>query len=277
MRAKKSLGQNFLTSKVVAEDIIEAANLSAQDTVLEIGPGKGFLTEELLKKAGEVIVVEKDDRLIEYLQGKFKEEIQRGKLTIIHGDILNLELKDYELKAGNFSIIANIPYYITGQLLRLFLESNIQPKKMVLMVQKEVAERIVTSDKKESILSISIKAYGVPHYIKKVSAKHFSPQPKVDSAILLIDKISKDLFFNDESRDSVIEEEKKFFEIVKTGFAYKRKMLLNNLNKNKNVRGSTLDRVEDIKKAFEYCNISLKTRAEKLTVKQWVCLVKHLQ
>ncbi len=258
MRAKKSLGQNFLTSKVVAEDIIKAANLSAQDIVLEIGPGKGFLTEELLKKADEVIVVEKDDRFIEYLQKKFAKEVGERKLTIVHGDILNLNLKDYELEAGNYKIIANIPYYITGQILRLFLESDIQPKKMVLMVQKEVAERIVVSDGKESILSVSIKAYGVPHYIKKIPAKYFSPQPKVDSAILLIDDIQKNLFKNKE-------EEKKFFEIVKTGFAHKRKMLLNNLNK-----------YRDMKKVFEYCNISSKTRAEKLSVEQWACLAKHI-
>lgn len=268
MRAKKSLGQNFLTSKAVTEDIIKAANLSVKDMVLEIGPGRGFLTEELLKDAGVVVVVEKDDRLVEYLKGKFTKETKEGRLIIIHGDILSFNLKDCGLEAGNYKIIANIPYYITGQILRLFLESDVQPEKMVLMVQKEVAERIVASDGKESILSISIKAYGKPHYIKKVSAKHFSPQPKVDSAILLIDNISKDLFinFNEGSRASIIEKQERFFEIVKTGFAHKRKMLLNNLSDYK-----------DMREAFKNCNIPAKTRAEKLTMEQWVCLKRNIK
>jgi len=259
MRAKKSLGQNFLTSKAIVEYIIKAAELSVQDTVLEVGPGQGFLTEELLKKTGKVIAVEKDDRLIEYLQKKFAKEVTEKKLTIIHGDILDINLKDYGIEAGNYKIIANIPYYITGQILRLFLESNTQPEKMVLMVQKEVAERIVTKDNKESILSISIKAYGVPHYIKKVSAEYFSPQPKVDSAILLIDNIQKNLFKNKEK-------EKKFFEIVKIGFAHKRKVLLNNLNEYKNAQ-----------EVFEQYGISLKIRAEELSVQQWVCLIEKLE
>ena len=167
MRAKKSLGQNFLTSKAVARDIIEAASLSTQDTVLEIGPGKGFLTEELLKKAGRVIAIEKDNRLIEHLQEKFAEEVENKKLVIVHGDVLDFNIAQCELKSKKYTLVANIPYYITGQILRMFLESDLQPQKMILMVQKEVAQRIVARDNKESILSISVKAYGAPRYVKR--------------------------------------------------------------------------------------------------------------
>jgi len=256
MRAKKSLGQNFLTSKEIAEDIIKTANLSKNDTVLEIGPGQGFLTEELLKKAGVVIAVEKDDLLVQYLEKKFREEIKTGKLILTHEDILGFNPSGYKLIASGYKIIANIPYYLTGQILRMFLEADAQPKKMVLTVQKEVAERIVASDGKESILSISVKAYGTPYYIKKVPAHLFSPQPKVDSAILSIDNISKRVFKNKK-------QERQFFETVKKGFAHKRKLLKNNL--------------ECRNDALMQCNIEENARAEKLSREEWGCLAEKLQ
>jgi len=270
MRAKKSLGQNFLTSKTVVRDIIGAAELSIQDTVLEIGPGKGFLTEDLLKKAGRVIVVEKDDRLIEFLEGKFLKEIKEKKLVLIHGDILSLindnslfsVLRDNKPHNSEYKIVANIPYYITGQILRLFLESDTQPEKMVLMVQKEVAKRIVARDEKESILSISVKAYGFSKLIKKVPARYFSPKPKVDSAILLIKDISKDLFKNKM-------EEKKLFELVTSGFSQKRKKLINNLSANYGKQ-----KMEEL---FGACNIEPNIRAENLSVDNWVCLNNNLK
>jgi len=259
MRAKKSLGQNFLTSKTTAKDIIEAAGISMKDTVLEIGPGKGFLTEELLDKSDEVIVMPKDAQLVEYLKKKFEEEIHEEKLKIIHGDILTFNPIKHGIKDKGYIIVANIPYYITGQILRLFLGSDTQPSKMTLMVQKEVAKRIVARDGKESILSISVKIYGIPKYIKKVPAKYFKPQPKVDSAILLIDSISKNLFKDKES-------ESNFFKVLKAGFAHKRKILINNLKK----YGNTAD-------VFDKCDIPPKTRAEELSVKDWLCISQKLK
>jgi 16S rRNA (adenine1518-N6/adenine1519-N6)-dimethyltransferase len=259
VRARKSLGQNFLTSKAITRDIIEASGISVKDTVLEIGPGKGFLTKELLKKAGKVIAIEKDRRLIEHLQEKFAEEVSNKKLVVIHGDILDFSAEQlkHTLKSKRYTLVANIPYYITGQILRMFLESDMQPQKMVLMVQKEVAQRVVARDGKESILSISVKAYGTPRYVKKVPARYFSPQPKVDSAILLIDKISKKLFKNKKA-------EGEFFELMKMGFAHKRKTLSNNLKSYRNT-----------KEAFKNCEIPQKIRAEKLTLKDWLCLIKY--
>lgn len=261
MRARKSLGQNFLTSKAIARYIVSISSASTQDTILEIGPGKGFLTEELLKKAGKVVVVEKDARLVEYLQEKFAEEVSSKKLEIIYGDILNFDLKEFNnnLPYTNYILVANIPYYITGQILRMFLGSNYQPQKMVLMVQKEVAKRIVASDNKESMLSISVKAYGTPHYSKKVPARYFKPQPKVDSAILLIDGISKKIFKNKK-------EEIAFFKLLKTGFSHKRKTLVNNLSLHDNSLKILLD-----------CDIQEKIRAEKLSLDDWMCILKHLK
>ncbi len=261
MRAKKSLGQNFLTSKAILGDIIKASDLSSEDTVLEIGPGKGFLTEELLKNSRKILAIEKDGRLIELLEEKFKEEIDSKKLILIHGDVLDFQPQKHGLSDLNYKLIANIPYYLTGQIFRLFLESSIQPSKMILMVQKEVSDRIVARDGKESILSMSVKAYGTPRYIKKVPARYFSPKPKVDSAVILIDNISKDTFKNKN-------EEQDFFELMKTGFSHKRKTLLNNL--------SDVYEKQQATEALNNCDISLKERAEKLNVKNWMCLLNTL-
>ena len=143
------MGQNFLKSDKIAQEIVEAGAVCIDDIVLEVGPGKGILTAELLKKAKKVIAVEKDEQLAEFLKEKFAEEINNGKLEIISGDILKFNPSDYQLFAGGYKIIANIPYYITSYFLRTFLECDDQPSLMVLMVQKEVAERIV-GDKSEA-------------------------------------------------------------------------------------------------------------------------------
>ena len=188
MRPKKSLGQNFLTSQSVVDKIVETANLNPKDVVLEVGPGKGVLTQALLEKAGKVIAVEKDDALIYLLKEKFAQEIKEEKLVLVRGDILKFDFEERGLKKSNYKIVANIPYYITGEFLRSVLSSDIQPSQMVLLVQKEVAERIARS-KKESILSLSIKVYGEPKYIQIVKAGSFNPAPKVDSAILSIENL----------------------------------------------------------------------------------------
>lgn len=241
-------------------DIIGAASLSLSDVVVEIGPGKGVLTEALLKNAGRVIAVEKDDRLIDYLKEKFSSEIRSGKLNLVHGDILEFNLAPYTLYPIPYVLVANIPYYITGLIMRKFLEGEIPPTKIVLMVQKEVAERIVVRDKKESILSISVKIFGRPKLVKKISASCFSPRPKVDSAILLIENISSP--FKNPA------EKKKFFEILKKGFSHKRKLLLGNLSK--------LLPKEKIVETFKKCDINEKSRAENLGVKEWRCLSDNL-
>lgn len=256
IQAKKSLGQNFLNSKTVARDIVRAASLTSEDTVLEIGPGKGFLTSELLASGARVIAIEKDDRMIPLLSEKFAEEIKQKKFVLVHGDIMEeIEKKSFSLPA-NFKLVANIPYYLTGQIIRMFLEAKNKPSQMVLMVQKEVATRIVARDKKESILSIAVKVYGTPKLIKKVPARYFTPAPKVDSAVLSIENISGKNFGSKK-------EEEKFFEIVRTGFSHKRKVLSGNL---KELFGDqTHDRLAS-------AGIKEGVRAENLTLEDWVSL-----
>jgi 16S rRNA (adenine1518-N6/adenine1519-N6)-dimethyltransferase len=262
MKAKKSLGQNFLHSKKILGDITGAADIQSDDTILEVGPGKGALTQGLLASARRVVAVEKDDRMIPELEEKFAEEIMEGKLEIIHGDILEFKNESADLASREYKIVANIPYYITGTFLRKFLTAENPPSRMVLMLQKEVARRIVASDKKESLLSISVKAYGKPRYIKTVPARYFSPAPKVDSAILLIDEISKKFF-----RDNKIAEEK-FFEILRAGFAHKRKYLISNLKDTAPLRGAV-----SLQEKFIKCGIPEKARAEDLSLEDWKCLI----
>jgi len=266
IQAKKSLGQNFLKSKVALSAMVKAGEINASDTVLEIGPGQGVLTEKLLETGAKVIAVEKDDRLIEFLNEKFANEVKSGKFKLIHGDILELDLHSLSLTASSYKLIANIPYYITGLIFRKFLSGDIQPEKLVIMVQKEIADRIIARDNKESLLSLSVKVYGKPIKIMKVEKEHFSPKPKVDSAILLVDAINKDFF------KEITEE--KFFEVIKAGFAHKRKVLIANLKDtfNKN----NLNKEKSLAEIFKNAKIPEKSRAEDLKLEDWLALIRQL-
>ncbi|MDB5254113.1 MAG: hypothetical protein JWL80_179 [Parcubacteria group bacterium] len=260
MYAKKSLGQHFLTSEGAVDALLSAGEVQKTDTILEVGPGKGVLTKKLLKTGAKVISVEKDDNLIEILSEMFKKELKTGQFILIHEDILEFNPMDANLETGKFKIIANIPYYITGQFIRLYLESDIQPERMVLMLQKEVAERIVAKNEKESILSISVKVYGEPRYVQMVRAGSFSPAPKVDSAILSIEHISKSFFPH-------ISEEK-FFELLREGFKSKRKKLSSNL--------SNIVPKENVQKAFLELGMDENTRAEDIKTEDWKKLASLL-
>ena len=258
VRAKKALGQNFLKSQQALVDIIRAGEVNEKDTVLEIGPGKGALTERLLAHAGKVVAIEKDTELFTFLSEKFADEIKNKKFILLNDDVLEFDEAKFFAKE-KYKLIANIPYNITGAILKKFLSSDVQPNKMVLLVQKEVAERIVARNGKESILSMSVKAYGTPKYIAKVPARYFSPAPKVDSAIIAIQDISK-------SRFASREEENNFFSVLKAGFAHKRKMLAGNL----------ADIGIKAEELFPACGIDMKARAEDITLDAWMRLAKGI-
>lgn len=260
--AKKSLGQNFLKSQKAIRQIAGGAGDLTGKKVLEIGPGMGYLTEELLKtSAQKITLIELDDRLIPVLQEKFSQEILDGRVEIIHFDILKIKLEDFGFKKGEYILIANIPYYITGAIMKNIIGGNIYPEKAVVLVQKEVAKRIIANDKKESILSIAIKSIGSPKIIDIVPAGSFVPAPRVDSAILLIDKISKETF------DENPENEERFFKTLHAGFAHKRKLLKSNLKD-----GKIFKNTEEAEAALVKADIKKDARPEILTVKQWKAL-----
>lgn len=257
---KKSLGQNFLKSKKFVGDMARVAEISKKDTILEIGPGKGILTARLLESAGKVVVVEKDSRLIPELKKRFETEVEEGRIQIVEEDALEINISNLGLKNLNYKIVANIPYYISGAFLEKFLSNDIQPQTVVVMLQKEVAKRIVATDGKESLLSISVKAYGTPKYISTVKRTNFSPAPKVDSSILKISNISRKNF------EKIRETE--FFEIVKAGFSHKRKRLAGNL-----VNLADKNKIEGILTAGK---LDINVRAEDLELKDWLFLATRM-
>ncbi len=281
---KKSLGQNFLRDERVLDKIISAGELSSEDNVLEIGPGEGALTKKLLAKAGRVIAVEKDSRLkdtdsaLQKLNEINKRQASAGQesgvlpdnLTIYFEDILDINLpkvlKENNFDKNGYKVIANIPYYITGKIIRLLFEQEIKPKLIVLLVQKEVAERICALKGRESILSLSVKYFAQSEIVDYVSREVFEPVPKVDSAILKIRpfKLSEKSYLEDENL------ERDFFRLVKIGFSSPRKVLINNLK-----NGLQLDR-SSLEQIFKKLQLNPTIRAEKLTLQQWLKLTEEI-
>ncbi|HRY82510.1 MAG TPA: 16S rRNA (adenine(1518)-N(6)/adenine(1519)-N(6))-dimethyltransferase RsmA [Candidatus Moranbacteria bacterium] len=291
MQPKKSLGQNFLRDKNVLEKIIASADLKSDDFVIEIGPGEGVLTEELAKHAGKVLAVEIDKTLADKLKEKYKNN---KKIEILNDDILKINLPEIlrhsersEAKSKNlldnitsnnnrkilrlrpstdfaqdddinYKLIANIPYYITSPIIQLFLETKYPPSVMILMVQKEVAQRICANPGQMSILAVSVQYYSKPELLFYVDKKSFYPVPEVDSAVIKISGIR-----NYESGIMNQEETKKFFRIVKAGFSAKRKMLLNNLSSSLHLEKKQVE--EKLKKV----GISPASRAQELSMEDW--------
>ena len=261
------LGQHFLMHPRIAERIVQVAGVSTEDTVLEIGPGKGMLTRALLRRALAVIAIEADQNLFEKLKIDFAEEIQNGQLELMYGDIRTYSLSKPIGQNKEYKVVANIPYYVTGEILRKFLSAEQQPSSMTLLVQKEVAERIARSNPdakrsgprpkrrgKESILSLSVKAYGTPHYEFTVPRGAFVPAPKVDSAVLSIRDISRSRF-----QDGATE--KRFFELVRAGFAHKRKLLASNLKE------------AGLELPVSSLQSLASSRAEDLSLADWLALI----
>lgn len=257
IKAKKSLGQNFLKDDDVLNRIIESAGLDMGDNVIEIGPGQAALTEKLIKVCKKVVAIEIDDRLIEPLHTKL---VGNENVEILHGDILQINLpkliEDNSWQEEGYKVVANIPYYITAPIIRLLLETKYPAKEIILMVQKEVAERIVAKAGKMSILAVSVQYYAEAEYLFTVPKTAFDPMPKVDSAII---KITRNLKIDTDNK----EETKKFFRNVKAGFSAKRKTLANNLS-----NSFQLDKKETEDKLVSL-GFSANVRAQELTVADW--------
>ena len=271
---KKSLGQNFLVDDSYLDEIVAAADLTEADTVLEIGPGLGTLTRVLGDRAGRVVAVELDDRLITVARGAgvITELITvlrtgfatRDNITIVHGDILELDPPAL-LAAANearadvaYKVVANLPYYITSPVLRHLLEATPPAQRIVVMVQQEVAARICAAPGDLSILAVSVQFYAVPSIVCSVPARAFYPRPKVDSAVLRLDVRPQPYFPEADPT--------RFFAIVRAGFGQKRKQLLNSLS-----GGLGLDKAQ-IRAALETAGIDPRRRAQTLSLDEWGAL-----
>lgn len=253
MKPKKGLGQNFLMHASTAERIVKAAALPHSSRVLEIGPGKGLLTRALLSAGHSVTAIETDKELMPFLKEAFASD---KKITLVHGDFRTFDLSSMKRP---YHVVANIPYYITGEIIRLLLTARHKPASVTLLVQKEVAQRIARS-KKESLLSLSVKAFGSPSLCFRVPRGSFVPAPKVDSAVLHISAIT--------SPFKTTKEEERFFEVLHAGFAHKRKFLARNLE--------SVGSQDAIVRVFEEHDLSLATRAEDVPLTVWKSLAKKI-
>jgi len=251
LRAHKGLGQNFLQDPLALEEIVSAAEIQPMDTVLEIGPGLGSLTRYLAISAKEVVAVELDPNLLPSLQAVL---LPYPNVRLVQGDILKLSPKDL-ITEKDYLVVANIPYYITSAVIRHLLEAEVKPRRMVLTVQKEVAERISAKPGDMSLLALSVQVYGKPRIAARIPASAFFPTPKVDSAILCVDIYPAPLV-----KPELLST---FFKLIKAGFSQKRKTLRNSLSAGLHI--SPTNAAELLTRT----GIDPQRRAETLSIEEW--------
>ena len=259
---KQSLGQNFLYDEGLLGRIVDLAELSHDDAVLEVGPGLGALTRQLARAAGRVVAVELDDRLLPILQYELEPF---ANVEVVHGDILSFDPAGWF--DGPFVVVANVPYYITGAILRRLLEGRPRPRRMVMTVQREVADRLAARPPDMSLLAVSVQYYGKVKVVGAVKAGAFWPRPEVDSAVVRIDVEERHLGGGAGEKGSRGEDG--FFRVVRAGFSEKRKQLKNNLRQ----LGLT---DEAIAAALAAAGVDGKRRAETVSVGEWTRLVEAL-
>jgi len=251
LRAEKSLGQNFLQDASALEKIALAAEIHEDDFVLEIGPGLGSLTRYLAFSAKEVTAVELDPDMLAPLKAVLTPY---QNVRVVHGDILKLSISEI-IKEAEYLVVANIPYYITSAVIRHLLESDPKPRRVVLTIQKEVAERICENPGDLSLLALSVQVYGKPSIAAIIPAAAFHPAPKVDSAILRIDIYEQPLI--------PTELLKTFFKLSKAGFSQKRKTLRNSLSAGLHIPTVASESL------LASAGIDSKRRAETLSIEEW--------
>ncbi len=259
LRANKSLGQNFLQDPFALESIVSAAEIHPTDTVLEIGPGLGSLTRYLAVSAKQVVAVELDLKLIPPLEAVLTPH---RNVQVINGDILELS-PDELIEDEDYLVVANIPYYITSAVIRHLLESKNKPRRVVLTIQKEVAQRICAKPGDMSLLALSVQVYGEPRIAAKIPAGAFFPAPNVDSAILCVD-----IYPHPQIKPELLET---FFKLIKAGFSQKRKTLRNSLSAGLHI--SPADAADLLTRA----GIDPQRRAETLSISEWerLCELKN--
>jgi 16S rRNA (adenine1518-N6/adenine1519-N6)-dimethyltransferase len=268
LRARKSLGQHFLINSGVLKKITAAAGLSPSDIIIEVGPGPGVLTAELVKQAGYVIAVEVDTAMVNLLKVTFSSATN---LSLIAGDILEIDpqallhqerthFPERLQTISNYKLVANLPYYITQPIIRHFCEASIKPQVLVIMVQKEVAKNIVAQPGDLSIMAVSVQFYGKPQIVDFVPAGNFYPAPRVDSAILKIEMFDRPVV--------EVTSENNFFRVVKAGFCAARKQVANSLSQGLDIPKA------DVISLMRIAQVEPQKRAETLTLVEWSRLEK---
>lgn len=258
LRPQKGFGQNFLTSDPILEKIVQSADLRGSDVVVEVGPGLGHLTEHLSRAAQRVIAVEIDRGLVRLLVGMYANV---PNVEIVEQDILEFEPSAH-LGESRYKVVANLPYYITSAALRHFLESVRAPELLVVMVQREVASRIMSPDGDLNLLAISVRVFGEPRIALRVPAGAFYPQPTVESAVLKIDVYD---------RPRIRTLPAKFFKVVSSGFATQRKQLHNSLAQRLWMPPGEAPEI------IEAAGIDPKRRAQTLSIAEWDDLTLELE
>lgn len=257
---KKKFGQNFLIDESVLDSIVENADVTMNDFIIEIGPGLGNLTKRLCEKAGHVLVIEIDKEMVEILRSEYS---YIHNLEIIEADVMKVDLKEIVSKAGDkrVKVVANLPYYITTPILMKLLEDEPGIELIEIMVQKEVADRICASPtgREFGAITVAVNYYVEPKYVEVVPNSAFLPPPAVDSAVIRLDVLAK---------PKVKVDKKLFFDIVKASFAMKRKTLLNSLG-SANIRGINKEKLAKILESLE---IDLNCRAERLSLENFAAI-----
>jgi 16S rRNA (adenine1518-N6/adenine1519-N6)-dimethyltransferase len=251
---RKSLGQHFLRDKRAIRRIVDACGLAPEDTVIEIGPGTASLTEELAQRAGSVIAIEKDDRLAARLWERFVD----SNVRVVHGDALDLAPIRLLGEATPYVLAGNLPYAIAQPLLRKYLEANPNPRRIVVMVQAEVAESIVAQPGEMSLLSLSVQLYGDPKLLFRLPPSAFYPPPKVRSAVVRID-------IADRVR-APVDDIDAFFKVARAGFSTRRKQLRNALANGLGIDGA------DASDLLSRASIDGTRRAQELSLDEWAAL-----
>jgi len=251
LHADKRLGQNFLQDPHALKKIADLAEIHPTDTVLEIGPGLGSLTRYLAAAAQEVVAVELDEKLFPPLEAVIAPY---SNVQLVHGDILDIEPKEF-VEQGGYLVVANIPYYITSAVIRHLLESDPKPRRIVLTIQKEVAERICAGPGDMSLLALSVQVYGQPQVATHISAGAFFPAPKVDSSVLVVDIYPKPLV-----AANLLDT---FFLLIKAGFSQKRKKLRNSIS------AGIHQSPAEAEKLLQAADIDPQRRAETLSLEEW--------
>lgn len=251
----KTYGQNFLMDEIVLEEMIDTAGVSKQDVVVEVGPGIGNLTERLLGRAKTVLSIEKDPQFLPVLK-KLAKEHKNFWYELV--DVLKFNFSENELLQGNYKVVANIPYYITGKIVQLLLHAPKKPKSITLLMQKEVAENITAKVGKMNLLALSVQLYADAKITELVPARKFYPAPKVDSAVIHIELHPTPKY--------KITDEKKLFRILRACFAGKRKQLHNTLTNNLKLDKNFVNQI------LTELQIDLSARPQQLSIEQWLTL-----